>query len=473
MVSFVGSSCFKEIVSHILRVYGLPTRSFDVNRLQFSYSPNKNDAAFAVNMANPGGVFIAFNPALDFVDFFGVQKGMVEGDQPLSLRTCRPIGSRVRQLRTLYEANSFTRPDSEAVVVDQTGKAVWLSVPVGKGHVLFVGSDLVNDIMRFRQGNPVQAEKGQSGDLWGFSNERPNYLFEGQLKGLPKGDRQADYWALLLASYIAGKLGFALHPILPDGAPGAIVITGDDDQAYLEKYSEQLSIIGDTPITYFLHPLTRHTPETLKTILGKKSIDLGIHPDAIDEPKRYASLLKEQCAWFKKLVGSVAISVRNHGFLNDGYWGHLTSWLNEGVRISSNLPGLDGRVLNGSLLPARVVFEDSLTPHWSILTAIGDGVRFISGMTDEDAGKCVTNLASEIRTDGIPGVIVINLHPQNVGETKAMHLAALEVINSGFIAWSVRDCLNWFESVDKHSEGDKNFKHHINRMFKKLKDIAS
>lgn len=438
-----------DALTHHMRLLGLREANVRKSGYLILATPDERQTALARNEAGKGGIVIALTPSESFVRSFAGERALVSDDLPLALSTSCPVGSKRRQLRSFYEAYSFSSPEGEALLTAPSGEAVWLSVSVGKGFVLLVGSDLVNDILRFRQGDPTQAEVGQSGDLWGFSNERPNYLFEGQLQGLPKGDRQADYWALLLASYIADKLGSKLQPILPHGALGAVIITGDDDQAYLEKYSEQLAIIGDTPITYFLHPLTRHTPKTLKTILGRKSIDLGIHPDAIEEPERYASLLKEQCAWFQGLVGRVAVSVRNHGFLNNGYWGHLTPWLNEGVHISSNLPGLDGRILNGSLLPARVVFEDMLTPHWSILTAIGDGVRFISGMTDEDAGRCVINLANEIRADGIPGVIVLNLHPQNVGETKAMHLAALEVINSGFVAWSVRDCLNWFDGVDR------------------------
>jgi hypothetical protein len=45
-------------------------------------------------------------------------------------------------------------------------------------------------------------------------------------------------------------------------------------------------------------------------------------------------------------------------------------------------------------------------------------------------------------------VIVLNLHPQNVSETRSMHRAALELIDSGFLAWSMRDCLDWFGRRD-------------------------
>jgi hypothetical protein len=183
-------------------------------------------------------------------------------------------------------------------------------------------------------------------------------------------------------------------------------------------------------------------------MLGKPWIDLGIHPDALETPAEYGALLKEQCDWFRRLTGKPPDSFRNHGFLNDGYWRHLPHWLDEGVRISSNLPGLDGRVLNGSLLPARLAYDDRLTNHWSILTAFGDGMIFALGMTDAEAGARVHHLAGKVIESGIPGIIVLNLHPQNVAETRAIHRAALDVIDDGFVAWTLRDCLNWFDAVD-------------------------
>ena len=117
--------------------------------------------------------------------------------------------------------------------------------------------------------------------------------------------------------------------------------------------------------------------------------------------------------------------------------------------LSSNIPGLDGNVLTGSLLPARIAFEDRLTPHWSILTAIGDGAVFINNANDEQAAAYVYDLAAHIRRSGLPGVIVLNLHPENVQRTRAMHVAALEVIRSGYLAWNLHDCLRWFGRRDR------------------------
>ncbi|HET9473627.1 MAG TPA: hypothetical protein VFO82_07020, partial [Steroidobacteraceae bacterium] len=286
--------------------------------------------------------------------------------------------------------------------------------------------------------------------LWGFTFERPVYLFEGQLADEPRHERHADWWCEALCHAVCDRAAVKRAAMLPDGRPGALVITGDDDQAELKKYAEQLAALKGLPVTYFLHPLTRHTRRTLRKLERRGGIDLGVHPDAVDQPGRYGALLAEQAAWFRRLTLKPPLSVRNHGYLSDGYWGHLQHWLEQGIRISSNLPGMDGRVLNGSLLPARLVKLDAevLTSHWSILTAIGDGVVFISGMTPAQSAECVLSLVREVRDSAVPGVIVLNLHPQNIAETRAMHEAVVAVAKQGFLPWTMHDCIAWFACRD-------------------------
>jgi hypothetical protein len=253
---------------------------------------------------------------------------------------------------------------------------------------------------------------------------------------------------MALALAISSHMDVPLESILPGHALGAVVLTGDDDQAYLEKYAEQLTLIGDTPITYFLHPLTRHDRRSLVRMKKQHKVNFGIHPDALDAPQRYPELLREQIRWYRHIVGDAPTELRNHGFLSDGYWGHLEHWMNYGIRTSANLPGVDGRVINGSLLPARMYWNGVLTPHWSVLTPLGDGMRFALGMSDQTAAQRIVEFADRIRSDHLPGVIVINLHPQNVAETRAMHGAILEIVRAGFLAWSLRDCIEWFSFRD-------------------------
>ncbi|MDB5421681.1 MAG: hypothetical protein JWR59_1628, partial [Brevundimonas sp.] len=169
-------------------------------------------------------------------------------------------------------------------------------------------------------------------------------------------------------------------------------------------------------------------------------------------PERYGALLDEQVRWFRTLTGRKPQLVRNHGFLNDGYWGHLPHWRRNGIWGSSNLPGFVGRVLNGSLLPARMAYDGLLTEHWSLLTAIGDGVRFAGGHTDEESAQIVRDTADQVLASGTPGVLALNLHPQNVSETRAMHVMVKRLAAEGFQAWNLGQCLAWFEAKETASK---------------------
>jgi hypothetical protein len=445
--SDAGQTLGRDVVQHHLRLMGF---NKDTN-LSILDRPGVSAVPAVLGAAKNGGVCVALQPDMLFanaldVTMFDREKGEAKF---FSVNEKFAVGMHER-LCSLHTSQAYHHIAGIPVVLDSNGRFAWMWLPLGSGGVLFIGSDLANDFIRYRQGDPLRARVRPQETMWGIPGERPNYLFDQQLADLHPAERQADFWAMTLAACLSKLLDSPLGNILPGGAVGALVITGDDDQAYLEKYEEQLKLLGDIPITYLLHPLTRHTKKSLRAMQKQNpGVDFGIHPDALEAPERYNELFDEQIDWYKKLTGNQPISLRNHGFLNDGYWGHLAAWLKREIRISSNLPGFDGQVLNGSLLPARMVWNEALTSHWSVLTVIGDGVRFASGMSDEDAADRVRNVAQRIRESGVPGVMVLNLHPQNVTETRAMHQAAIEVIRSGFVAWNLRQCWEWFSIIDQ------------------------
>lgn len=435
----------ESIIAHHLRLVGVHSGA----NLRIMFRPGAMAAETIQLSSQMPMLYVVLQPQADFAAVLGVTILERKKRPPEIFRLVTDSSSSWSRLRTLHAADAFHHEAGRPVVCDLEAQPVWMWLSIGRGGILFVGTDLAGDLVRYRQGDPDCANSRPTEALWGIAGERPNYLFEAQLAGEDGAARHADGWAMALAETVAEKLGQPLADILPGGAPGAIVLTGDDDQAYLEKYDEQLALLGDTPITYLLHPLTRHTPKTLQAMRKRnRGVDFGIHPDALDAPQRYGELFDHQVAWYRGLTGASPVSLRNHGFLNDGYWGHLEAWLKHGVGISSNLPGFDGRILNGSLLPARMAWKGKLSRHWSVLTAIGDGVRIVSGMSDEDAADRIWMLADRIRQSQLPGVMVLNLHPQNVSDTRAMHLAAKENVRGGFVAWNLRQCWEWFARMD-------------------------
>ncbi|MDP1878062.1 MAG: glycosyltransferase [Actinomycetota bacterium] len=351
-------------------------------------------------------------------------------------------------VKALHGADSYDLPPAGRSLLEVDGQPCWAWLPVDRSGVLLIGTSITEDLLQYAQGDASADPAADGAALWDLPIERPNYLFERQRAGDPPGERQADDWAFLLARLLADLAGVTFHATLPGGAVGAVVITGDDDHAYLDTYAAQRSALTDLPITYFLHPATRHDRASLADLAAKGRTEFGLHPDAIETPDAYADCLDRQAAWFTSLVGSPPTLVRNHGYLNKGYWTHADAWIATGIRGSANLPGLDGNALTGSLLPARLLLDGRITDHWSVLTVFGDGMLFAGGYTDEQAADRIRDLAAQVVASGNPGVLVLNLHPQNIADTPLMHRALLESIDAGFIAWSLTDCLSWFARRD-------------------------
>jgi hypothetical protein len=442
-----------ETVAHHLRLFGVPGASAD-----------PADAWLLVADAGSRGGWIAARQAVDagkpvvllrpegageFLQ--GVDIGPCRDEPPLSCAASFAAEQPWGRLLTLHAAHSMFASAGTVLVKGADGAPLWVWLPAGKSGFLLVGTDLARDLVRFRQGDPSVAANRNTDPLWGFAGERPNYLFDGQIDPMRPQERMADWWMWTMREALVRWAGVKANPVLPGGAAGAVIVTGDDDQAALSTYAEQATLLGDLPLTYFLHPLTKHDKASLAALSRGRRVELGLHPDALDAPGRYDALFDEQAAWFEGLVGEPPRIVRNHGFLNNGYWGHAAAWRRRKVLASSNLPGLDGRILNGSLLPARLALDGELTEHWSILTAIGDGVVFVHGWDDAQCAACVHALADAIRVSGVPGVIVLNLHPENVGKAQGLHDAALALVRDGFVAWTMSECIAWFSGGNERS----------------------
>jgi hypothetical protein len=450
-IAVSGDLVRAETVAHHLRLFGYPAAGVLVGRDPLVIDRPLLGDVDAVRRALALGIsVVAVLPDQEFAEAFNVSLAGRLDEVPCLFRSAPSSPEKSRRLRTLFASRIYTGSATIPVVEDAQSQRIWLYQPVGPVGIFFIGTDLPADLVRYRQGDPLASLHRPTEPMWGIPGERPNYLFEGQLAGERQEERHADWWCETLAVALKEIAKQPRLPILPGGAPGAVVITGDDDQATISSYEQQSVMLGSLPITYFLHPLTKHNRQTMDRISAGRRVEYELHPDALEKPECYADLLSEQSAWFRRLTGFRPRAVRNHGFLNDGYWGHAASWLRHGILASSNLPGVDGRVINGSLLPARLSLDSGLTAHWSILTAIGDGAVFLNDWDDRQSADCVHRMAQLIRASGIPGVIVLNLHPQNVERTGGMHQAARDIVADGFLAWTFSECIAWFSFRDEN-----------------------
>ncbi len=349
--------------------------------------------------------------------------------------------------RALLPHVSFTGDALEPLWVNESGRATVAWLKDETQRTLLIGLNVIEEMVRYRQGDPRKAESSCDKSAMGFEFERPIYLFEDQILPAYRTVPWADRLGFFLAETLSRLTGCPLIEPLPGGARGAVLLSGDDDQAWLEKYDEQLRMVGDMPITYFLVPQTKHTGTSLARL--SPNVELGLHPDALEEPQSYDRLCTEQTKQIRELTGKKIRTVRNHGFLNRGYLGHLQAWEDNGLALDFNYPGVDGTALNGSFLPMRVRRADgSWSDHYSLLTGFGDGMIEALRMSGRRAARRIRQVAGQIEASH-PGVLVCNFHPQNVARTAALHREALKLARRpGWVALGAESYLDWLDMLE-------------------------
>ncbi|MCI0642115.1 MAG: GNAT family N-acetyltransferase, partial [Gemmataceae bacterium] len=342
---------------------------------------------------------------------------------------------------------SFAGPSLEPLWHNADGRAVLAWWRQGGRRILLVGLDFVAEILRHSQGDPEQARKGQGGACHGYAHERAEYLFEPHLLPEFRSTPWADRLGFEVVRALARATGWPLVEPLPGGARGLVLLTGDDDQAALACYREQLELVGDFPITYFLLPVTKHTSQSLAAL--HSTVEFGLHVDALEHPDRYEEICARQANAVRGLTGKDVRAVRNHGFLNRGYLGHLPAWEDNGLTLDVNYSGLDGTALCGSFLPFRVRRGDgSWSSHHSLLSTFGDGMLFIKKWTEAQACRRIDEIARQIETSA-PGVVVFNMHPENIGQTRQIHKVIMSLgRRPGWLALGVETYLQWLEAWD-------------------------
>jgi hypothetical protein len=349
--------------------------------------------------------------------------------------------------RSLLPHVSFSSNALTPILSTKNGRAVIGWWEVGGCRNLVIGLNLVQELVRYTQGDPQKVLTAKDKTLWGHGHERSAYPFEDNIVPGYAMVPWADRLGFMLARLIAEATGLPLIEPLPNGAKGAVLLTGDDDQAYLEKYEEQLGILDGFPITYIMLPHTKHSAKTLAAMPA--SVEFGTHVDALADPSNYAAICKVQTEAVRRLTGKPARTVRNHGHLNQGYWGHLPAWEECDLTLDLNIRGLDGTCPTGSYLPFRTMRQNgSWSSHKSLFSTFSDSMLYLQKWSQRKQIKCVTGLANQI-ADSDPGVIVINLHPQNVSDFHHVHRAVVAIgRRENWIALGAESYVDWLTALD-------------------------
>jgi hypothetical protein len=336
------------------------------------------------------------------------------------------------------------------------GRSVLAWLQNGSRRSLLVGFRFVEELARYTQGDRNRVAHCKEKAAWGYPHERPIYLYDEQLPPRLATEPWADHLGFKVAELLSQETGLPLIEPLPGGACGAVLLTGDDDQAPLHKYAEQMRVVGSFPITYLLLPNTHHTRMTLAELPA--SVQLGLHVDALEQPDQYDAICARQADEVRKLSNRPIQSVRNHGHLNRGYWEHLPAWERSGLALDLNVPGKDATIRTGSFLPFRVMNADgSWSSHYSLLSAFCDSMLYYLKMPARQQQKLILEKAEQIQ-HGHPGILVFNFHPENIADTLGVHETAMEVgRRPGWIALGAATLVDWLQRLEglrmRHANG--------------------
>src|SRR5215831_14701143 len=234
-----------DIVEHHLGLFGIAAECLAGAEatVKLLATPDANVVDKVRTWLAEGLVVVALKPSREFLANWHVDR-LCSMPGPRRLKYTPGVVGAWRELKTLHETDIFRHVNGHAIVADEVGSTTWLWLPQQPGGLLVVGTDLASDLIRYRQGDPAQIFSRPTEPVWGMPGERPNYLFEAQLEGEHPDARPVDAWCTALADVLKTHAHVRCHTILPEGAPGAVVITGDDDQAALDAYAQQLSILG-------------------------------------------------------------------------------------------------------------------------------------------------------------------------------------------------------------------------------------
>ena len=162
----VGKIC--ETYSHIYRrPRGIYVSTADRGHIR--------DVLAAVDAAHPGlierfgghamaaGLSLSEARYPEFAAAFGCTIGPLDVDAPAAFKAVAAGEKPWGHVRTLHRARYFRSTDRapQPVVVDDAGRVVWGWLSLDASGILFVGTDLAGDLIRYRQGDPAAAENGE------------------------------------------------------------------------------------------------------------------------------------------------------------------------------------------------------------------------------------------------------------------------------------------------------------------------
>lgn len=454
-------------VWNLLKTYGIFPIKYDSGKPPHLYifeGALSDKAKIAKEACDRGGNVIWICPGRDAAMSFGLRISEVKREEILKPK--RSFGLRKHKQpaiakfggRRLGEGLAFEGKGIRPLLINGKGQCEAAAVTYGRGIIYWIGINIVDEIVRYRQGGADTQLPDIPYDVQKCTCERPWCYYSSVIAGKRAMLPEADIWGWLLASWVWDLMGDikALVWPLPNAAKILSLFTADGDEASKEQFIKLSMHLKDRNIPC-LHFMAQNTAkdEAWEPYELASGEEFAIHPVVYsNDAGDYEKAFKEQVQWFAKRFSHPPIAVRNHMFFKRGYLDLEEIWERESYIMNFNIPGLVDKknrsggicdedvapaVLNGSFQPFPYRRKDgSWMKHMGILTAYGDH-NFLLYENGQSAARRWLRHLIAIMTEHFPGVFVAYFHPYNIEKNIAeidRCIQALKERGSAFVRMS-------------------------------------
>lgn len=308
-------------------------------------------SAAVLEYTRRGGVIVTCLPGPVLAQATGIRVDSErEGPQRLRLTTAPMAGLAGESLVVVGPAQRWSLLDRETTALavlypagfdigDEGPGIVRRNVGSGDGAILALAFDLPLAVLLLRQGDPARTESGGRAD----GPARPTHLACEPGPQEPDWIPYADLLGRLLAELVTDAFPCPLPHLwhLPEGAPGIIVYSGDEDGADVEWNHQQFSEMtaaGGRMNLYLIPGNTYSTPQDVADY--RQHHDVGPHPnirpfDNAPVATRMDQMVR-QIRQFEEQFGVTARTLRNHCVAWAGYLEPVTAMASCGIGMEGN-----------------------------------------------------------------------------------------------------------------------------------------
>ena len=363
----------------------------------------------------------------------------------------------------------------DAVICDAESHAVIAGCAYGDGEIVCYGYDPREEVIAWRQGlNMPDWSKFKNG-----STPRSKFFFSdnSDLRRMwyPAADLQVKLFGRIVERLIGTPIPLLWY--FPNPSLTGIILTGDDDWATADQFSQQVSVVEQSKakITLFLIKDSSFNAGSFSNAVTSGTVDLGMHPDVLFTKCPFYGLCSHPFRFYRKTAGNFQLelsdhvrdfihrydlqplSLRNHHHYQKGYSELQSACSNLGVKIHFNFYSEDGTYLNGSGLPMKDVDEQGeLIDVYSMLTLLAED--YVNNGKESDL-IIITKDRIQQAKKYFHHPVVLNMHPHNYKRRyRAWMHDVIDFVNSHQIPFfTVREWLSFWEKRSQCRISNLNF----------------